>query len=45
MSHEAIWFLKALVEVLIDGTDTGRGYDASMFTYAPTAVFVDVLVR
>ncbi len=35
MSHEAIWFLNELVEVLIDGTDTGGAYDAATFTSAP----------
>ena len=35
MSHQAIWFLGDLVEVLIDGADTGGAYDAATFTSPP----------
>lgn len=32
MSHQAIWFVDSLVEVLIDGAETGGAYDAATFT-------------
>lgn len=35
MSHDPIWFLNELVEVLIDGADTGGTYDAVTFTSPP----------
>lgn len=35
MSHETLWFLESLAEVLIDGADTGDTYDAVTFTDPP----------
>ncbi|MDQ3768264.1 MAG: cupin domain-containing protein [Actinomycetota bacterium] len=35
MPHEAIWFLNELVEVHIDGADTGGAYDVVTFTSPP----------
>lgn len=35
MPHEAIWFLDSLVEVHIDGADTGGAYEVATFTSPP----------